>query len=434
MIEYINSWLETLGGLLPGGWGETWIVRVLVAAVVTLVFWLLVRLARGFIGRLVERIRGLRGFRIRALKLQDQDILTEKQGARLVATLVGWSGWLVVAVLFYGYLQIVFSLFPATQGLAEVLLGYVVLALRRVLDAVVGYIPRLITLIVILFAAKWVIHFVKLVFAGIQSGRLQVVGFYREWATPTFGLVRIMLIALAAVVAFPYLPGSGSQAFRGVSIFLGVLFSLASTGVVANVISGMALTYTRAFRDGDVVKIADTVGIVQEKTTLVTRIQTHRREDVSVPNSMVLGSPIVNYTTQARESGVILHTSVTIGYDVPWRTVHEAMTAAAERTEGIEAEPAPFVRQTSLDDFYAAYELNAYTRTPEAAGEIYSRLHQNLQDSLHAVGIEIASPHLSAVRDGNTVNVPPEHRPKDYEPAVFRLGKILFPGSDERKA
>jgi small-conductance mechanosensitive channel len=428
MAQDSHWFVDSTRDLLPEAWRSGWAAPLLIALFTTVLFWIVWKLIRLLARRLEARMGKLKGIRIRALRLQRQDLLTEEQGANVLATLVRWLSYVALAILFYFYLNAVFSLFPATRGLAGQLLGYAFAALVGVGAAILGYLPKLATLIFILFAAKWIIYFVRLVFDGLKARRIRLSGFYPEWAAPTYGLVRILLIALTVVVAFPYLPGSGSQAFQGISIFLGILFSLASTGVVAHIISGMALTYTRAFRVGDVVEIADAFGVVQEKTALVTRIRTTKNQDVSIPNAMVLGNQIINYTSQASTSGVILHTTVTIGYDVPWPTVHEALLEAAGKTDGLESEPEPFVRQTSLDDFYAAYEINAYTRSPEEASRIYSDLHQNLQDSLHAAGIEIASPHLSAVRDGNAINVPGEHLPGGYEPGAFRLRSLLFPG------
>jgi len=214
-------------------------------------------------------------------------------------------------------------------------------------------------------------------------------------------------------MTFPYLPGSESPAFRGVSIFLGVLFSLGSTAAVANVVAGVILTYMRAFRIGDRVKISDTIGDVIEKTLLVTRVRTIKNEDITVPNAMVLGSHIINYSSSAKDRGLILHTTVTIGYDAPWRKVHELLIAAAHSTEHILKEPSPFILQTALDDFYVSYELNAYTNRPEIMAGIYSSLHQNIQDRFNESGVEIMSPHYAAFRDGNQTTVPGGRTEKD---------------------
>ena len=212
---------------------------------------------------------------------------------------------------------------------------------------------------------------------------------------------------MTIVVVFPYLPGSDSPAFQGVSIFVGVLLSLGSTTAVANVVAGIVITYTRAFRKGDYVFISDVEGKIIERTAFVTRIRTPKNVEVSIPNASIMSDKVVNYSTQAKKSGITLHTGVTIGYDVPWPTVQELLLSAAAACEHIESDPAPFVLQTSLDDNYVAYELNAYTRRADLRPRIYSELHSNILDAFHTAGVEITSPHYRAVRDGNEAAMAP---------------------------
>ena len=234
--------------------------------------------------------------------------------------------------------------------------------------------------------------------------------------------MRFLILAFVAVVIFPYLPGSESPAFRGISIFLGVLFSLGSTSAVANIVAGTILTYTRAFRVGDRIQIADTTGDVVEKTLLATRVQTIKNELITVPNAMVLGSHITNFSAaSAGGRELILHTTVTIGYDAPWRTIHELLIAAALRTEGILKEPAPFVLQTALDDFYVHYEINGFTGQPAQMAVTYAQLRQNIQDSFNEAGVEIMSPHFSSLRDGNRKAIPDPYLPGTYAAPSFRV-------------
>jgi len=192
----------------------------------------------------------------------------------------------------------------------------------------------------------------------------------------------------------------------------------------------------RAFRIGDRVKIADTMGDVTEKTLFVTRICTVKNVDVTIPNAMVLANHIINFSSLSRsEKGLILHTTVTIGYDVPWQKVHELLLAAADSTDTLEKEPKPFVLQTSLDDFYVSYEVNACTRHPETMAETYSNLHQNIQDRFHGAGIEITSPHYSALRDGNRAAIPSRYLPSDYKAPAFKIHPFenLFSSGKRKK-
>jgi small-conductance mechanosensitive channel len=209
------------------------------------------------------------------------------------------------------------------------------------------------------------------------------------------------------VIIFPYLPGSDSPAFKGVSVFLGVLLSLGSSSAINNIIAGLVITYMRPFKIGDRIRIGETVGDVIEKSMLVIKVRTIKNEEITVPNSTVLSSNTTNYSAMAEGTGLILHTTVTIGYDVPWRDMHAALLKAADRTELILKEPAPFVLQTSLDDFYVSYQLNAYTRAASQQVQVYSDLHRHILDSCAEAGIEIMSPHYRAMRDGNASTIPP---------------------------
>ncbi len=224
-----------------------------------------------------------------------------------------------------------------------------------------------------------------------------------------------------AVLIFPYLPGSDSPIFKGVSVFLGVLFTFGSAGSLANVVAGLVLTYMRLFKIGERVKIGDVVGDVIEKNLLVTRVRTVKNEIISIPNLTVMNSHTINYSSDAHDRGLILHTTVTIGYDVPWRTMHQALLHAADRTEFLLKDPKPFVLQTSLDDFYVSYQINGYTKEANKQSRIYSELHGHIQDCCNEAGIEILSPHYRAARDGNATTIPTDYLEKDYKAPSFNV-------------
>ena len=246
-------------------------------------------------------------------------------------------------------------------------------------------------------------------------------GFYADWAMPTYSIVRFLLYAFMFVLIFPYLPGSDSNIFKGVSIFIGVLFSLGSTSAISNMIAGLVITYMRPFKIGDRIKIGDVTGDVLEKTMLVTRVRTIKNEIITIPNSSVLSGNTINFSSEAIEKGLIIYTTVTIGYDVPWKDMHKALIDAALRTEMLLNEPKPFVLQTSLDDFYVSYQINAYTKEASKQALIYSNLHQNIQDVCNERGIEILSPHYRAARDGNMTTIPSNYLSKDYELPSFNI-------------
>jgi small-conductance mechanosensitive channel len=238
--------------------------------------------------------------------------------------------------------------------------------------------------------------------------------------------VRVLLLAVALVAAFPYIPGSQSPAFQGISLFLGLLVSLASSSALSNIIAGTILTYTRAFRLGDLVRIGETMGQVTDRRLLVTRVRTPKNEIVSIPNSLILATQVLNYTTLAAERGLIAHTSVTIGYDAPWRKVHELLIAAAVKVEGVLQDPPPFVLETALNDFSISYEINffvgpALVSSPLALLGAYSAVHVNIQECFNEAGVEIMSPNYFALRDGNQVTTPRAHLPPDYLAPAFRV-------------
>ncbi len=314
---------------------------------------------------------------------------------------------LVYVVPAYVFLLVLLGLFPVTMGWAAYLVGASREAAFDVGRGLLGFVPRLLSLALIAAVAWLAIRGARIAFEAVAHRRLELPGFDADWAMPSFRLVRLLLIVFAVIVMAPFLPGFGTGAFQGVSVFLGLLLSIGSGSAVANMVAGTTLTYTSAFRLGDRVGIGETVGDVVEKTMLVTRVRTIKNVIVTLPNSAVLGSSVINYSAAAREAGLILNTGVTIGYDVPWRTVHGLLIQAARDTAGIVAEPAPFVLQTALHDFYVAYELNATTRDASAMAQLYSDLHRNIQDRFAEAGVEIMSPHYNALRDGNAPALPP---------------------------
>ncbi len=370
---------------------------------------------------LYKKIESWRTTRIPALRIQRLEILSAGQvtdGLILAAKTVR----VVTLVLLVFYLvPLVLSFFPWTAALADTVFDWIVTPLRRSWNGFVDYLPNLFTVSVIIAVIYGLDRFIGLIFRGLERGAINIAGFYREWADPTYKIVRFVLIAFGAIMIFPYLPGSGSDAFQGVSVFLGVLITFGSASAVANVVAGIVMTYMRPFLIGDRVRIADTVGDVTKRTLLVTKVRTIKNVDVTIPNAMVLSSHIVNYSSSATNRGLILHTTVTLGYDVPWRKIHDALIAAALATEGVSSEPAPFVLQTALNDYHVSYELNAFTDRPSEMAVLYSRLHQNMQDKCNEAGIEILSPLYASVRDGNQSTIPEDYLPKSYQAPTWRF-------------
>ncbi|MEC4805659.1 MAG: mechanosensitive ion channel [Jaaginema sp. PMC 1079.18] len=308
------------------------------------------------------------------------------------------------------YVTLVLSFFTSTEAITQAILDYIETGnpFRIALVLLVTYYSLIV---------------LRLTFTELGRGTVKVSWFHQEWAEPTYRLIAFFLISTAIVAIFPYIPGYQSLAFQGFTVFLGIVVSLSSTVAIANVVSGIILIYTRAFKTDDYVKIADATGEIVEETLLVTRIRTSKNVVITIPNTMVLGSQIINYSAAVRDRGIplVLHANITLGYDVPWRKVNEVLLKATQTVELISQEPAPYVLQKSLDDFYVSYELNAYTNHPNKMHDIYSELYQSIQDCCNENDIEILSPHYSAIRDGNQITIPESYLPDDYEVPSFRI-------------
>ena len=366
--------------------------------------------------------------RAKGVQIRSFEIIRAEQIRALLMEGVKVIRFFLVLLLLYTYIHLVLSFFPWTRPFANRVLDYVLLPLSAIGRGIVGQIPNLVFIVILVLIARYVLKLMKFFFLSLEKGTVKLSGFYPEWSKPTYKILSYLVIAFFAVVAFPYIPGSESPAFKGITIFLGVLFSLGSQSAVSNTIAGFALTYRRAFKVGDRVKIGDFTGDVLEVRLQVTTLRTIKNEEIIVPNSLILNSQVVNYNTETRERGLILHTTVTIGYDAPWRKVHELLLKAAQSTEGVLREPAPFILQKSLDDFYVTYELNAYTDKPQGMNQVYSLLHQNIQDAFNEGGVEIMSPHYTQLRDGNKVTIPESYLSKEYVPGALR---ILQTGNSE---
>lgn len=391
----------------------------------TAIFYALNRLINSFFQILNIRISEWKNSILKTINIKNIQIFSEERLVEITAFSTRIAKYLFMILLTYLYFAFVFSFFSFSQTWAQTLLTYFMIPINKVINAFVSYIPNLATIIVIVVIVNYTNKFLHVIFDEIGSGKIVLENFPVDWADPTFKIIRFLVIAFAITVIFPYLPGSSSPIFQGISVFIGILFSLGSSSAISNIVSGVVLTYMRPFKIGDRVKIAETTGDIIERTLLVTRVRTVKNVDITIPNSMILGSHIINYSSSATHTGLILHTTVTIGYDVPWNKVHELLIAAAMESDNILPEPKPFVLQTSLEDFYVSYELNAYTKFPNIMAKTYSELHQNIQNKFNEANVEIMSPHYSAVRDGNQTTIPEDYLPKSYSAPSFRISDIF---------
>lgn len=358
---------------------------------------------------------------LKNLNYKDYTFLTTDQEYKSILFLLKPLRWSIYATILYIAIPITFSIFPFTRNWADDLFDLIWTPFKGIFIALWNYLPNLFTILVIYLIMKYVIKFVKYIFSEIEAERLKISGFHSDWAIPTYSIIKILLYAFMFVLLFPYLPGSDSDIFKGVSVFLGILFSLGSSTAIANIVAGLVITYMRPFKIGDRIKIGDVYGDVEEKTLLVSRIKTPKNEIITIPNSAILSGNIINYSSEIANKGLILHTTVTIGYDVPWKDMHNALIDAALRTNYILQDPKPFVLQTGLEDFYVAYQINAYTKEVKRQNYIYSDLHQNIQDVCNERGIEILSPHYRSERDGNMTTIPSGYLDKDYKAPSFKI-------------
>jgi len=381
------------------------------------IFWLL---AQGY-RRLRALTRLQAGTHVRSVRIGAFELIRAEhlRGAALAA--VRLLFWFVLLWVAYLYLEFVLPLFPWTRPIGERLLQLVVDPLSTLGMSFLGALPNLAFLVVLFFVVRYVLKLGHMFFQAIANGTLHFEGFDADWAIPTYKMLRIFVVAFSLVVAYPYIPGSDSAAFKGVSVLLGVIFSLGSSSVIGNIIAGYTMTYRRAFRAGDRIKVGDVVGDVVDSRVLVTTLRTPKNELVVVPNSEILSRSIVNYSALARQRGLLLHTTVGIGYETPWRQVEAMLLMAAERTEGLQRDPAPFVLQTQLNDFAVNYELNAATADANNMPRLYSALHANILDVFNEYGVQIMTPNYVAdtpdaklVRKGDWYAAPA--RPAEPQP------------------
>ena len=389
--------------------GKRILYFVLVLAGQYLLFWLTGWLFR----KLKVRIQKLKDTRLKPISIQNYELLDTQRQVNLLIFLSNLLRYVIMLLQLLITVPLLFAIFPQTKGLAYQIFSYIWNPIKNILVGIVDYIPNLFAILIICFAVKYLVRLVHYLSREVEAGRLKFGGFYPDWAMPTYHIIRFLLYAFMIAMIYPYLPGAKNGVFQGISVFVGLIISLGSSTVIGNVIAGLVITYMRPFKLGDRIQLNDTTGNVIEKTPLVTRIKTPKNEVVTIPNSFIMSSHTVNYSASAREYGLIIHSEVTIGYDAPWRQVHQLLMEAALNTPGVFDDPRPFVLETSLSDWYPVYQINAYIREADKLAQIYSDLHQNIQDRFNEAGVEIMSPHYMAMRDGNESTIPKDDlRPK----------------------
>ena len=370
--------------------------------------------------RIAPRLLHAVGERAGRLPTVGAEVVTRDRALMIVRLLLGGAYWLAVALLVYEWLGFALTRFPQTRAWGEQLTAFLVGMGEKLGGAILGAIPDLVVAIAIFLIARFVAGAVKAFFDRVQGGQVEVAWLDADSARPTRRLVVILVWLFAFVMAYPYLPGSDSDAFKGVSVLVGLMVSLGASSIIAQGASGLILMYTHTLRPGEYVRIADHEGTVVELGMFTTRIRTGLGEELTLPSSLIIGSVTKNYSRAVNGAGFVVDSTVTIGYDAPWRQVHALLAEAARRTEGVLADPAPKVFQTALSDFYVEYRLvcQAIPTEPRPRAVVLSTLHQNIQDVFNEYGVQIMSPHY--LGDPDQAKVVPKskwHEPPAAPPA-----------------
>ncbi len=396
--------------------GYSWwqiVKRAVLFILVVIVQYLLFKLTNYLFRKLRRQIIRFKQQKLKPIIVRDYELLNTHRLGRILIFFSNIVRYLVLLLQLMFTVPIMFAIFPQTENLALKIFRYIIEPIKMVFTAIVEYIPNLFIILVIWYCIKYIIKGIRYISNEIENEKLKINGFYPDWARPTFNIIRFLLYAFMIAMIYPYLPGSNSGVFQGISVFVGLIISLGSSTVIGNIIAGLVITYMRPFKLGDRIKLDDTTGNVIEKTPFVTRLRTPKNEVVTIPNSFIMSSHTVNYSASARQFGLIIHTSVTIGYDVPWRQVHQLLINAARMTPGVLEDPKPFVLETALNDYYPCYQINAYIKDADNYGPIMSDLHQNIQDVFNEAGVEIMSPQYIATRDGNATTIPSDYLKTD---------------------
>ncbi|MDR1526585.1 MAG: mechanosensitive ion channel family protein [Dysgonamonadaceae bacterium] len=309
--------------------------------------------------------------------------------------------WVVIIFQLLISIPILFSIFPQTENMAMQIISYILTPLKNIFWVIIGYIPNVFIIVVIWYIIHYVIRGLAYISNEIENERLKIRGFYPDWAQPTYSIIRFLLYAFMLVLIWPYLPQSDSGVFQGISIFIGVLVSFGSSSAIGNLIAGIIITYMRPFQIGDRIRLNDIIGNVLEKTPVVTRIRTLKNEIITIPNATIMNTQTINLSEAARTTGLIIHFPVTVGYNVPWRQVHQLLIEAAQKTPDVVSHPEPFVLETAFNDFHVSYEINASINDADKLSAVTSDLRQNIQDQFQNAGISILSPHFYSVKSPN---------------------------------
>jgi small-conductance mechanosensitive channel len=366
---------------------------------VLVIQYFLIRLTNYCFRKLKDKIDTVKGKFIKPVFIRNYEFLSIDRQEKIIFFFLNILRYIIIVVQLIISIPILFSIFPQTEDLAMQLFSYILTPAKKIGWSIIQYIPNLFIIAIIWFIIHYIIKGIGYLAKEIETERLKISGFYPDWAKPTYGIIRFLLIAFMIALIYPYLPNSNSKIFQGISVLLGIIVSLGSSSAIGNLVAGMIITYMRPFKIGDRIKINDVLGNVIEKTPIVTRIQTLKNEIVTIPNATIMNSQTTNLSESARTKGLIIHFDVSCGYETPWRTVHQLLIDAAESTEDVMNTPHPFVLEQSFNDFYIVYQINAFISDANKLSPITTALRQNVQDKFNAAGISIMSPHYVEIKN-----------------------------------
>ena len=364
-------------------------VKAIVATVLLfLLLFILLRLFRRFNLFIESKLKS----KLEGLESKSSKLIQANQLWNVLEGIISLIKVITIIILFQIYLTYVFSLYPWTAPFAGEVVNFIIKPLSEFGLSVLAFLPDLGFLVIIVLVTRYLLKLTKLFFNGLSQGTITILNFDRDWAIPTYRIVKILIIIFSVVIAYPYIPGSESDAFKGISVLIGLMISLGSSSVIANLIAGYSLIYRRTFKIGEIVKIDEHFGTVVDMKMFVTRLRSLKNEELVIPNSNIVGGTVINYSSLSKDKGLILHTVVGIGYETPWRQVEQMLLMAADRTSGLLKNPPPFVLQQNLGDFAVNYEINVFCDSPEMMKYYYTELHKNILDVFNEYNVQIMTP------------------------------------------
>jgi small-conductance mechanosensitive channel len=359
-----------------------------------LLLWLLVRVYRR-VARLISETAAAHS---KTLQVGGVPLFSASHVLMLTRPLLRFGAWLAALLIVWVWLSFVLARFPYTRPWGEELGAHLLAILGQAGLATLDALPGLLLVLLVFVLARAVVRVLRFFFDQVEAGKIKLGMLDAETARPTRQILIVVVWVFALAMAYPYLPGASTEAFKGLSVLVGLMISLGGASIVAQAFSGLTLMYNGAFRAGDYVRLGEIEGTVVELGMFVTRVRTGLGEEITLQNSSVLSNPIKNYSRSYEGAGFVLDTTVTIGYATPWRQVEAMLLEAARRTEGVAEKPAPVVRQTELAEFHIQYRLVTYSaaRQPRARAEVLSDLHANIQDVFNEHGVQIMAPNYEA--------------------------------------